>query len=154
MEYRKKEYSRGFVFLKDYKKRVSKKLRAYKKLRGCEICGYNTDGLALDFAHIDPSKKSFYMYKDGPTGSGMSKMISRLTFGSNKEKNRLRWKELKEEIRKCKVLCKNCHVVETYRNKEMHNSHKMWKVRQTKQRNYTARMMRAHTTRTLEDLFE
>ena len=61
---------------------------------------------------------------------------------------------IKKHLSNCQVLCKNCHVVETYKNKEMHNSHKMWKVRQTKQRNYTARMMRAHTTRTLEDLFE
>ena len=139
--------------MKNYHKRVSKKLRTYKRLRGCENCGYNENGLALDFAHRNPEKKSYYIYKDGPTGSGMGKMVSRLTVGKNKERNLQRWRELKEEIRKCKVLCKNCHVIETYKNKEMHNGHKMWKVRQNKQKRYTAKMMVAHTTTNLEDLF-
>lgn len=147
------KYFRGFVYLRNYHQRVTKKLRSYKKLRGCENCGYNENGLALDFAHRNPAEKSYYIYKDGPTGSGMGKMVGRLTKGKNKEKNRLRWKELKEEIRKCKVLCKNCHVIETYKNREMHNGHKMWKTRQTKQMLYSARMMRMHTTNTLEDLF-
>ena len=153
MGHRKEKYTRGSFFVKNYHKRVFKKLRVYKKYRGCENCGYNENGLALDFAHINPEKKSYYIYKDGPTGSGMSKMVSRLTHGKDKEKNRLRWKELKQEIRKCKILCKNCHVIETYKNKEMHNSHEMWKVRQKKQKRYSVKMMVAHTTTNLEDLF-
>lgn len=135
--------------MKNYHKRVSKKLRKYKQMRGCEVCGFNENGLALDFAHRDPSEKSYYIYKDGPTGSGMGKLVSRLTVGKDKEKNRQRWNDLKKEIRKCKVLCKNCHVVETYTNKEMHNGHKMWKTRQDKQEKYKIKM-----ENTLEDLFE
>jgi len=38
-------------------------------------------------------------------------------------------KELKDEIRKCKVLCKNCHVIETYENKEMHKGHELHEQR-------------------------
>lgn len=132
--------------MKSYHKRVSAKLRHYKKLKGCENCGYNENGLALDFAHKDPTEKSYYIYKDGPTGSGMGKLVSRLTIGINIAKNKQRWIELKQEIRKCKVLCKNCHVVETYTNKEMHNGHKMWKSRRT---NY----IEPEKENTLEDLF-
>jgi hypothetical protein len=39
-------------------------------------------------------------------------------------------KELKDEIKKCKVLCKNCHVIETYNSREMHEGHSLWKQRQ------------------------
>ena len=106
-----------------YKKKVAARLRRYKELQGCAYCGYNKNGLALDFAHKDPSNKSREITKSGPCGSGMGKMISRLTVGKNKELNKQRRKELFEEIRKCIVLCKNCHVVETYNNKEMHNSY-------------------------------
>jgi len=116
--------------MKPYHKRLSAKLRRYKELNGCEYCGYNANGLALDFAHIDPSNKSYEITKSGPCGSGMGKMVSRITIGKDKVKNKQRWKELKEEIRKCRVLCKNCHVVETYENKEMHNSHNTYRDRQ------------------------
>ena len=113
----------------NYQKRLTVKLRRYKELKGCEYCGWNKNGLALDFAHIDPSNKSIHITKHGPCGSGMGKMIGRITkYGSDTHKQR--WKELKEEIRKCRVLCKNCHVVETYNNKEMHNSHNTYKERQ------------------------
>lgn len=117
----------------NFHKRLSSKLRYYKQLKGCEYCGYNANGLALDFAHIDASTKSYHITKSGPCGSGMGKMITRITTGKNKERNKQRWQELKEEIRKCKVLCKNCHVVETYESKEMHNSHATFRKRQAEQ---------------------
>ena len=37
--------------------------------------------------------------------------------------------ELMDEIRKCKVLCKNCHVIETFRDREMHNSWNTYRQR-------------------------
>ena len=40
----------------------------------------------------------------------------------DKIKNRQYLKELMDEIRKCKILCKNCHVKETFTNREMHNN--------------------------------
>ena len=115
--------------MSEYRKRISKRFRWYKKLKGCDVCGYNKDGLALDFAHKDPSKKSPHMYKNGPVGSGMGVLVSRITVYGTKL-NRERWKELKDEIRMCRVVCKNCHVVETYNNKEMHRGHLLWKARQ------------------------
>ena len=112
----------------NYKKRLTRKLWHYKTRRGCIECGYNKHGLALDFAHIDPTQKSHWMYKNGPVGSGMGALVSRIPkYGSQLHKQRMN--ELKEEIRKCKVLCKNCHVIETYNSREMHEGHMLWKQR-------------------------
>ena len=47
---------------------------------------------ALQFNHIDPSKKKFTI-SQGYKGAGM--------------------KKLKDEIRKCEVLCANCHTMVT-----------------------------------------
>ena len=62
----------------------------YKVKQGCVMCGYNSHAVALDLHHRDPSTK----YKD------VSSMLThKLT-------------DLIEEIRKCDVLCANCHRVE------------------------------------------
>jgi hypothetical protein len=105
-----------------YNKRLSRKLRRYKEQIGCENCGYNANGLALDFAHTNPNNKSPHMYVNRPRGNGMGVLVGRITkYGTPLHRQRM--KELKEEIRKCKVLCKNCHVIETYNNNEMHNGY-------------------------------
>ena len=112
----------------EYRKRLTRKLWRYKTLKGCSVCGYSKHGLALDFAHIDPTQKSHYMYKNGPVGSGMGVLVSRIPkYGTTLHKERM--KELKDEIRKCKFLCKNCHVIETYENKEMHKGHELHEQR-------------------------
>ena len=67
-------------------------LNNYKIIKGCERCGYNAHGAALHFDHMDPSKKV----------DQVSKML---------KGNRGR---LIEEVRKCRVLCANCHAVKTY----------------------------------------
>ena len=77
------------------------RLRAFtdrvKTLFGCSICGYNKNPVALHFHHIDPAEKT--------------SDVSRLTNSS--------WVKLKEEIRKCEVLCANCHAEVT--SKESHH---------------------------------
>ena len=77
------------------------RLRAFtdrvKTLFGCRICGYNKNPVALHFHHIDPAEKT----------SDVSKLI------------RKSWVKLKEEIRKCEVLCANCHAEVT--SKESHH---------------------------------
>ena len=113
----------------EYKKRITLKLRHYKMKKGCDVCGYNKHGVALDFAHIDPSEKSIHMWKDRKRGSGMGDLVKRVTkYGTLL--NRERWKELKDEIRKCRVVCKYCHYFETYKNKEVENGGKLRMVRQ------------------------
>jgi len=114
--------------MRTYKQRLVARLRKYKERKGCEVCGFNKAGVALDFAHIDQNEKSIHIWKTKSRGSGPSNLYSRITkYGT--ELHRQRWKELKDEIRKCRVLCKNCHVVETYENNEVANSSLMSKKR-------------------------
>lgn len=63
-------------------------LRIIKKARGgkCVRCGYNKCSSALEFHHLDPSKKDF--------------TISNSQF---------RLKDGVEESKKCVLLCSNCH---------------------------------------------
>lgn len=76
-------------------------LNQYKMRKGCSSCGYNQNGCALDFDHIDASNKVA--------------AVSRLTLGS--------LRKLFSEIRKCQVLCKNCHSVKSYKQeRERHES--------------------------------
>ena len=55
----------------------------------CVCCGYQKSCWALDFHHIDPSKKDFGISKSGHTKS---------------------WDRIKQELDKCILVCKNCHA--------------------------------------------
>ena len=61
-------------------------LRRFKSFWGCRICG-ERDWVVLDLHHLDPSKKDMEV----------SKMVG---YGTAR---------LRKEIRKCCVLCSNCH---------------------------------------------
>lgn len=54
----------------------------------CQHCGYSGCNGALEFHHIDESKKSFSIGNKGYTKS---------------------WLKIKEELDKCILLCANCH---------------------------------------------
>jgi hypothetical protein len=69
------------------RKDLKKELVEYKG-GCCEKCGYNKCIDALDFHHLDPSKKEFGLSKKGLTRS---------------------IKILKEEVSKCILVCANCH---------------------------------------------
>ncbi len=81
---------------KQYKlqKRTRRKywLGKYKVAKGCYICGYNVDAVALDFDHIYPSTKDFAI--------GTRPECSLQTYF--------------KEIRKCRVVCANCHRIHTH----------------------------------------
>lgn len=64
----------------------------YKMSRGCERCGYKEHSCALDFAHRDPQTKKFTI----------SKILTR------------NLKTIETEIAKCRILCSNCHRLETH----------------------------------------
>lgn len=68
------------------------------KIKGCkcEICGYNKCIAALEFHHVDPSKKE----------------IS-ISLGTNFSEQDI--KNLVSEIDKCILVCSNCH-------REIHSS--------------------------------
>lgn len=55
----------------------------------CQVCGYDRYSGALQFHHLDPSKKSF-----GLSMRGVTRSISRL----------------RAEAEKCVLLCSNCHA--------------------------------------------
>jgi len=61
---------------------------------GCQCCGYKEHPSALDFDHIDPSTKNSNDY------SAMNSNWSR--------------KRIKEGMRKCRVLCANCHRIHSH----------------------------------------
>lgn len=54
----------------------------------CALCGYNKCLGALEFHHLDPSKKDFALSVKGLTRS---------------------WKKTKAELDKCVLVCANCH---------------------------------------------
>jgi len=61
-----------------------------KTVQGCAECGYNAHPAALDFDHINPDDKEF--------------LIPRYLARSSLTR-------LFKEIRKCRILCANCHRV-------------------------------------------
>jgi hypothetical protein len=73
-----------------------KLIDAIKLEQGCLLCGYNEHPVALDFDHINPLEKSFTI---GTKYSSVSEEL------------------LLSEIKKCRVLCANCHRVETLKNR-------------------------------------
>jgi hypothetical protein len=81
---------------REHKKRLRDAVSAIKMALGCEICGYNEHPAALQFDHIDPSKKEFNI------GEAVSN-----THG---------WPRIQAEIEKCRVLCANCHSIHSYDN--------------------------------------
>lgn len=64
-------------------------LSRYKLAKGCADCGYNQHHVALDFDHIMGDKKFNVCF---------SKSID----------------HAKKEIKKCEVVCSNCHRIRTY----------------------------------------
>ncbi len=78
-------------------KKYLKLIQRYKVFCGCQKCGYKEHPVALHLNHTDPMQK-----KD---------MLSSMIKNSGIDK-------LKKEIRKCDVLCANCHAIHTYKEKQ------------------------------------
>ena len=75
---------------KKYEARNKNFIQRYKKMCSCTKCGLSDKWYLLEFHHIDPSKKF--------------KSITDLQF------NAYGIELIKDEIRKCSVLCRNCHM--------------------------------------------
>jgi hypothetical protein len=75
----------------------NKRIEFQKKYKNeCSQCGYNKNSIALDFHHLDKNKKDFKI----------------------SEHYNLPEKDLLKEIKKCIVLCANCHRIEHYNEKQ------------------------------------
>lgn len=72
---------------KEQKKRYQDRLNSLVSKWECVHCGYNKSRAALDFHHLDSTKKDFTI-------------AARLTSSL---------KTLAKEIKKCILLCANCH---------------------------------------------
>ena len=104
-------------------------LRKYKVAKGCENCGYNKHFISLDFAHLNTSDKHPATFSGSRSG-GMAKLVQRVY--KDKKKTQEGLTVLMQEVRKCKVLCKNCHAVETFENKELQ---KTWEIHKKRTQN-------------------
>jgi len=74
-----------------YKKKrwQARKRKAVELLGGkCQECGYNKNFAALDFHHLDPTKKEHNW----------------------KTLRQCKWEVIVKELKKCVLLCKNCHM--------------------------------------------
>ena len=74
----------------------------YKLMKGCSCCNYKKIPFVLHFHHINPKNKLFSI------GDKL---------GENKQLSYTRWKIIKEEIKKCIILCANCHAEETHKER-------------------------------------
>ena len=88
---------------KDLKRKTRKKylrnkfssiINRYKIFKKCSYCGYNKNPYALQFHHVNEEDKINNVAN-----------IWRTSY--------VQWKKIKAEIRKCIVLCANCHSIET-----------------------------------------
>lgn len=87
--------------VKKWRKKTKEKI--VKSMGGeCQICGYNTCIEALDLHHIDPSSKD-------------------LNFGSIMAHPQSWEKKIVPELRKCILLCANCHREVHYNDKKLPN---------------------------------
>lgn len=73
----------------DIQKQVKKEAVEYKGNK-CHCCGYNKENAALEFHHLDPTKKDFSI-------ASINKSIGHIT------------DKVKDELDKCVLLCANCH---------------------------------------------
>ena len=76
----------------DRRNDVCIKLLKYLSDKKCEICGFN-DIRALEFDHINPNEKN--------------DTISNLLYA------KMNWDAAVEEMKKCRILCSNCHSIHT-----------------------------------------
>ena len=72
--------------VKDFRQRL-KERAVYVLGNKCACCGYNKCIQALEFHHLNPVEKDF-------------------NFGSNSNRS---WKDTRNEIQKCILVCANCH---------------------------------------------
>lgn len=79
----------------------------HKTILGCAECGYSAHPAALQYAHIDASTKR---RTHGGKVVHPSDMIKP---GASDCGARYSWESIKREISLCRVLCANCHAVES-----------------------------------------
>ena len=89
----------------------------YKTANGCELCGYKKSPRALCFDHLASFQKAEICkngYSKGNHCGGMQMFYAKKHPVS----------DLINEIKKCRILCMNCHMDITYANRAKSSSNK------------------------------
>mgnify|MGYP001455997781 CR=1 FL=1 len=84
----------------------------YKKSNGCCLCGYNRHPSALCFDHIPERGEKEELTKNGCSKRTCAGGMYQL-YNAN-----IPLSVLMDEIRKCRILCCNCHMECTHRKNE------------------------------------
>lgn len=90
----------------------------YKVSNGCSICGYNKHPAGLCFDHL-PGFEKAEITKNGCSKRSCAGGMFML-YGKKHD-----IEELISEIRKCRLLCHNCHMENTHKNYEINIEQKM-----------------------------
>jgi hypothetical protein len=103
-EYRKKWYSNNqqqyYKKLKERRYRNRDYLNKLKLTLKCELCSQNHPA-TLQFHHINPKEKDFCLAEASTCGWSIER--------------------IDEEIKKCKILCANCHSILHWNEKCFNN---------------------------------
>lgn len=91
---KKKTIERSLKSTAMYRKRNKEFVNQYKLEQGCKDCGYNKYAVALDFDHTSDDKEA-----------NVCRMVT----------NALSLEKIIKEIKKCDVVCANCHRVRTWK---------------------------------------
>jgi predicted nucleic-acid-binding Zn-ribbon protein len=84
----------------DKKKIFKAEWKEYKGTLACTKCGFSHSA-ALDFHHEDPTKKE----------ANINRLLSNGQYA-----------KLKEELKKCVVICANCHRIHHYEEKMLNST--------------------------------
>ena len=88
-------------------RRIVEIVRAAKLAIGCQICHFRGHASALQWAHLDGLEPA-------RTSSGARIMPADMAKVGPSGRTRYGIRTIAAEIRKCRVLCANCHSVETH----------------------------------------
>ena len=75
---------------------ISEHINNIKVEKGCGHCGYNENPIGLDFHHLN-------------------KLLKEKNVSSYWRTSWAQFKQIEDEIKKCEVLCANCHRIEEQR---------------------------------------
>jgi hypothetical protein len=87
--------------------RVLLKQRAVEsKGAKCVVCGYDKCMRALEFHHLDPNRKSFTI--SAFVAASLNQICVGGHFPTSADIEEI-WKKVSRELKKCVLLCSNCH---------------------------------------------
>lgn len=75
-----------------YRAANKERIAKYKLAHGCAVCSYSRCLEALEFHHVDGREKN-----------GVEQSIGKMAHRG------MSWGRIEEELKKCMVLCANCH---------------------------------------------